>query len=141
ETHHTLSARNRSQLGEGISGRRLEVPEFDRFVPAAGSQGSFVRGKDSANNPGAMAAKRVAQPGMSDGLQILRTRFPDSNGAVPARGGEQTSIRAEVHPGNHVLVSPERDTVRRLIVALERSGVPDTNRVIVASGHAFCAVV
>src|SRR5262249_53016910 len=67
------------------------------------------------------------------GLQILRARFPDFDGFVPARRGEPSSIGAEVHAGDQFLVSPESHTAWRIIVSREGSGIPDTNSVMVAS--------
>src|SRR4029079_18353549 len=86
-------------------------------------------------------ALRVTCHGLVTRSVTATQNFPYIHGAVPAGGGEPAATGAEVHVGNQLVVSRERDTSRRFIVVRQGGGVPDANRLIVAGGSELVAVV
>src|SRR5262249_5613363 len=94
---YPLGAGNGSQLRQGLSLRRRQVPELNGVVPTGGSEGSVVGRKGHGNGVAAVAAQGIAEGhcrrgdwqsvrGIGDGLQIRLPGFPDLHRVVETGG-------------------------------------------------------
>src|SRR5262249_23696679 len=131
DTGWPLGAGNRTPFGQRVfpptpspsppgRGDKGQVPQLDSFSPTGGRKGSAVGRKGHGNYIAAVSAQGVTGRMSQIKSPLLihpsafilhPSGFPEFHGAVPAGGGEPAAVGAEGHPGDHILVCREGDTV------------------------------